>query len=49
MLKVLVVAVLALVLAGGAWALFLREEDQGHPLLVGALEDLHALCGEGDA
>jgi hypothetical protein len=38
-LKVLVVAVLALVLAGGAWALFLREEDQGHPLLVGALED----------
>ena len=39
MLKVLVVAVLALVLAGGAWALFLREEDQGHPLLVGALED----------
>ena len=39
MLKVLVVAVLALVLAGGAWALFLREEDQGHPILVGALED----------
>ena len=39
MLKVLVAAVLALVLAGGAWALFLREEDQGHPLLVGALED----------
>ena len=39
MLKVLVVAVLALVLAGGAWALFLREEDQGHPLVVGALED----------
>jgi hypothetical protein len=38
-LKVLVAAVLALVLAGGAWALFLREEDQGHPLLVGALED----------
>jgi hypothetical protein len=38
-LKVLVVAVLALVLAGGAWALFLREEDQGHRLLVGALED----------
>jgi hypothetical protein len=37
-LKVLVAAVLALVLAGGAWALFLREEDQGHPL-VGALED----------
>jgi hypothetical protein len=31
--------VLALVLAGGAWALFLREEDQGHGLLVGALED----------
>ena len=39
MLKVLVVAVLALVLAGGAWALFLREENQGHPILVGALED----------
>jgi hypothetical protein len=38
-LKVLVAAVLALVLAGGAWALFLREEDQGHRLLVGALED----------
>jgi hypothetical protein len=38
-LKVLVAAVLALVLAGGAWALFLREEDHGHPLLVGALED----------
>jgi hypothetical protein len=38
-LKVLVAVVLALVLAGGAWALFLREEDQGHPLLVGALED----------
>ena len=39
MLKVLVAAVLALVLAGGAWAIFLREEEQGHPLLVGALED----------
>jgi hypothetical protein len=38
-LKVLVAAVLALVLAGGAWALFLREDDQGHRLLVGALED----------
>jgi hypothetical protein len=38
-LKVLVAAVLALVLAGGAWALFLREEDQGHRILVGALED----------
>jgi hypothetical protein len=38
-LKVVVVAVLALVLAGGAWALFLREVDHGHPLLVGALED----------
>ena len=39
MLRLLVAAVLALVLAVGAWALFLREEDQGHPLLVGALED----------
>jgi hypothetical protein len=38
-LKVLVAAVLALVLAGGAWALFLREEDQRDLLLVGALED----------
>jgi hypothetical protein len=38
-LKVLVAAVLALVLAGGAWALFLREEDQGPKILVGALED----------
>jgi hypothetical protein len=38
-LKVLVAAVLALVLAGGAWALFLREDDQGHGILVGALED----------
>ena len=39
MLKVLVVAVLALVLAGGAWALFLREDEQGSSILVGALED----------
>jgi hypothetical protein len=38
-LKVLVAAVLALVLAGGAWALFLREDDQGHGIVVGALED----------
>jgi hypothetical protein len=38
-LKVLVAAVLALVLAGGAWALFLREDDQGNPILIGALED----------
>jgi len=41
MIRVLFVAVLALVLAGGAWALFMREEaeDQGHSFLVGALED----------
>ena len=39
MLKVLVAAVLALVLAGGAWAIFLREDDKGEPILVGALED----------
>lgn len=39
MLKVLVAAVLALVLAGGAWALFLREDDQANRILVGALED----------
>ena len=39
MLKVLVVAVFALVLAGGAWALFVREDEQGNRILVGALED----------
>ena len=39
MLKVLVVAVLALVLAGGAWALFMREDGTDHGILVGALED----------
>jgi hypothetical protein len=38
-LKVLVAAVLALVLAGGAWALFLREDGTDHAILVGALED----------
>jgi hypothetical protein len=39
-LKVLVAAVLALVLAGGAWALFLREEESGRRGIdIGALED----------
>jgi hypothetical protein len=32
-------ALVALVLAGGAWALFLREEDAGRRIEVGALED----------
>jgi hypothetical protein len=39
MMKVLLAALAALVLAGGAWALFLRSDDWGHPILVGALED----------
>jgi hypothetical protein len=39
MVKLLLVALLALVLAGGAWALFLREDDQGRKIVVGALED----------
>jgi hypothetical protein len=39
MTKVLLAALAALVLAGGAWALFLRQDDHGHPILVGALED----------
>ena len=38
-MKLLLVALLALVLAGGAWALFLREDDQGRKIVVGALED----------
>jgi hypothetical protein len=37
--KLLFVALLALVLAGGAWALLMREDDNGHPIDVGALED----------
>jgi hypothetical protein len=40
MIRVLLVAVLAAaVVAGGAWALFLRSSDEGHPIVVGALED----------
>jgi hypothetical protein len=40
MIRVLLVAVLAAaVVAGGAWALFLRSSDEGHSLVVGALED----------
>jgi hypothetical protein len=37
--KVLLAAALAAAVAVGAWALFLRSSDWGHPLLVGALED----------
>jgi len=37
--KVLLAAALAVAVAVGAWALFLRSPDQGHPILVGALED----------
>src|SRR5262245_30524600 len=39
MWKVLLAALVALVLAGGAWALFMREEDPGRRIDVGALED----------
>ena len=39
MWKVLLAALAALVLAGGAWALFLREDDAGRRIDVGALED----------
>ena len=39
MTKLLLAALAALVLAGGAWALFLREEDNGRRIDVGALED----------
>ena len=39
MWKVLLAALAALVLAGGAWALFMREEDNGRQIDVGALED----------
>ena len=39
MTKVLLAALAALVLAGGAWALFLREDETPHRILVGALED----------
>jgi hypothetical protein len=39
MWKVLLAALAALVLAGGAWALFMRDEDNGHRIDVGALED----------
>jgi hypothetical protein len=36
---VLLAAVLAAVVAGGAWAVFLRSTNDGHPIWVGALED----------
>lgn len=40
MIRVLLLAaVLALALAAGAWALFLRSVDHGHPITVGVLED----------
>ena len=39
MWKVLLAALAALVLAGGAWALFLREDDAGRRIDIGALED----------
>ena len=40
MIRVLLLAVvLALALAAGAWALFLRSADHGHPITVGVLED----------
>jgi len=40
MIRVLLLTiVVALALAAGAWALFLHQVDQGHPITVGALED----------
>lgn len=39
MTKLLLAAALAAAVAVGAWALFLRSSDWGHPILVGALED----------
>jgi hypothetical protein len=39
MTKLLLAALAALVLAGGAWALFVREEDNGRRIDIGALED----------
>ena len=40
MTKVLLVAALgAAIVVGGAWAFFLRSSDTGHPIQVGALED----------
>jgi hypothetical protein len=37
--RLLLVVALVAAVAVGAWALFLRSPDWGHPLLVGALED----------
>jgi hypothetical protein len=37
--RVLLAAALAVAVAVGAWALFLRPSDEGHPIWVGALED----------
>ena len=39
MTKPLLAAALAAAVAVGAWALFLRSTDDGHPIWVGALED----------
>jgi hypothetical protein len=37
--RLLLAATLAAAVGVGAWALFLRSSDSGHPLVVGALED----------
>jgi hypothetical protein len=37
--RLLLAAALAAAVAVGAWALFLRSSDDGHPIWVGALED----------
>ena len=39
MTRLLLAVALAVVVGVGAWALFLRSSDEGHRLLVGALED----------
>jgi hypothetical protein len=38
--RLVLAAALAAVVAVGAWALFLRPSDDGHPIWVGALEDV---------
>ncbi len=40
MTRLVLAAALAAVVAVGAWALFLRSTDHGHPIWVGALEDV---------
>lgn len=39
MTRLLLAVALAIAVGVGAWALFLRSSDEGHPLFVGALED----------